>query len=418
MKESKYKPKTFVLVTEYIQDGVAYKTRISSDYEDAELDPSVSLPGYQRAIALGNPATTLRSGIKERLRTDEWNTTNVWKAGPFSTPVFQRSRGKDEWPGVGRTRFMSYDPSVASAASAQFQARGADAAHQFDGGQFFGEFMQTVRLVSSPFKAIAKLATQHKGRVVRAIGKSPYSSLSRKKKRNVQKEVYNSYLEFTFGVKPLLSDADAAVNTLIEASRRNIHVPVHGRHQETRLVSETWATANADENVSFVDVFRHTTVKATFSCEIVGAILIVNGNNAIENVANNSGFGLDNFLPTVYNLIPFSFLVDYVSNLGDIIQATSAYRLNHAWSNTTERIDVSADSVLVSFPSGTVPPGASNSYTINGGAMHLDSVRWKRQGGYPVVDLQALKFEFPSAHQLLNVGAIIGSLHQSGSIAR
>lgn len=43
--------------------------------------------------------------------------------------------------------------------------------------------------------------------------------------------------------------------------------------------------------------------------------------DSFEKVAQVSGFTFENVVPTVYNLIPYSFLLDYVSNLGDCLEA-------------------------------------------------------------------------------------------------
>jgi hypothetical protein len=43
------------------------------------------------------------------------------------------------------------------------------------------------------------------------------------------------------------------------------------------------------------------------------------------------GFTLSEFVPTVWELIPYSFLVDYFTNFGEVVSAVSYPRSNFRW---------------------------------------------------------------------------------------
>jgi hypothetical protein len=57
---------------------------------------------------------------------------------------------------------------------------------------------------------------------------------------------------------------------------------------------------------------------------------------------NLETFGLlpKNFLPTAWELIPYSFLVDYFTNISTIIDAWSFINGNLAWAYKTERSEI------------------------------------------------------------------------------
>jgi hypothetical protein len=49
------------------------------------------------------------------------------------------------------------------------------------------------------------------------------------------------------------------------------------------------------------------------------------------------GFDLQSFLPTVWELVPYSFLIDYFSNISDVVLGWSHLFTKLAWSNRTVR---------------------------------------------------------------------------------
>jgi hypothetical protein len=52
--------------------------------------------------------------------------------------------------------------------------------------------------------------------------------------------------------------------------------------------------------------------------------------------ANLFGFNPSEFVPTAWELIPYSFLADYFTNIGDILDSWAYGRGNLSWSNRTQ----------------------------------------------------------------------------------
>jgi hypothetical protein len=72
------------------------------------------------------------------------------------------------------------------------------------------------------------------------------------------------------------------------------------------------------------------------------------------------GFSPEQFLPTAWELVPYSFLIDYFTNIGDIIAGWSSLLVPLKWANKTTRktnevtrVAMSDKSLTANFQSGT-----------------------------------------------------------------
>jgi hypothetical protein len=68
------------------------------------------------------------------------------------------------------------------------------------------------------------------------------------------------------------------------------------------------------------------------------------------------GFDLSSWAPTLWELIPYSFLIDYFSNIGDVIRGWSQMGVRLAWCNRTSRKTFTK--TAWSSPSGVFPAQA------------------------------------------------------------
>lgn len=212
-----------------------------------------------------------------------------------------------------------------STARSDFLANCREARTEFQGGTFFGELGEAIRMVKRPAKAIRDLIDSY----VRLAKKR--ANRYRGDKDRADKAVARTWLEYSYGWRPLTHDVQDALDALTTLKYRDFIV-VKGKGQ-------TSATAFGSE---FGHAYDLVTVNFRNRLD---SIAQVRYKGAMQATAYDSttrkletwGFSPDNFIPTVYNLIPFSFLVDYFSNVGDVIDGMSLRRVNLRWGCKTVR---------------------------------------------------------------------------------
>lgn len=132
---------------------------------------------------------------------------------------------------------------------------------------------------------------------------------------NVSNFLSDTWLEYSYGWKPLLRDvydhAAAAAEFMVE-------------HQSK--VRTVKARANCERYTSYVQIPVNDQVKRTFYgySKISGEIGI---SYSIPNGAVNiaTAFGLQNPLEVIWELVPFSFVADWFLPIGDSLRALSAF---------------------------------------------------------------------------------------------
>lgn len=364
-------------------------------------------PGWRDKIRAGGSATTPAFGQKYTvIQQAPYQLYESWvpKPGASSTYKFAESNSFGVLP-VGWPTIYGPDSAtvtrVRNRVIREFIQRAEAQTSSFESGQDLGELKQTVESLISPVRAL-RLHVLSYFTKLRKLKKYNF-----RHKRDTLRAVSATYLEWTFGWKPLAMDIrDGAVGLL----SRNLHpeiVPI--QHSATESFT-------ADENSGYVtnDGFTlgyrfKTTTIGSFSVRYKGAVRSGSVNGLPRSVAQDLQLDLPHFLPTLWDLLPYSFVVDYFANVGDIIRSACFRYADLSWAQVTTRTFSDSFSVITKSDKdpGALGMMVQRTYAT-GGRTRLNAQSWSRS---PLVSsdlLPNVQFSLPvSGKPWENIGFLI-----------
>lgn len=201
----------------------------------------------------------------------------------------------------------------------------------FQAQVFTGELRETLALLRNPTKGLANL--------------SQALSAKAQRSRKSASAIADLWLEFRFGVLPLISDINSIIKTFDDIAERGQSdiFRTKGFHGES-IVEDLGFTG-----VSGLIYKLDRITKYEAYCYISGGYLAQTEQRLSGLQAVTSNLTDLSELPiTAWELVPWSFLVDYFVNVGDIIEAgvTSTTSLRYVSVSSvckTTRIDTTSD---------------------------------------------------------------------------
>lgn len=262
-----------------------------------------------------------------------------------------------------------------------------------------GELRETIRMIKRPAMGFV--------RVLDAYSRSSKSLRDESRTRRAfLRGVVPLYLEAVFGWSPLVADIGALARV---AARHMIGKPALTRISST-VTSPQKATPPYNTVVGPFDCqFRLssvTTAELTTSAKAYIRTTVSGPISSIENLRLLGGFTFENFVPTAYELIPWSFVADYVSNLGDVISAATACQKDViGYVSSTKETSSRFESVQFDSSKTIASVGGFDHrpFGVGGGNVKFSLVSFQRTvgGSIPVPDFQ---LAVPSGMQFTNLG--------------
>jgi hypothetical protein len=178
------------------------------------------------------------------------------------------------------------------------------------GGTFLGELGEAIHMLRNPAEGLRKAI---KGQYLDKLAK-----LKRRDPNRWKKAISQSWLEGCFGWRPFindLEDAAKAYQQIQEKSDRTTQIKAIGKASKLFLIEGPSLVAPIS---SFTHKYYAETRHENFTI-IRGQVRSLAATTALEQ-ARVFGLTAGEFLPTAWELLPWSFLADYFTNIGDIIE--------------------------------------------------------------------------------------------------
>lgn len=150
-------------------------------------------------------------------------------------------------------------------------------------------------------RAIRRFDFLEAGRILRLPSGEMKKVQKRVSKRKSAKDFGANWLEFHFGWDPLMADIHEALETFVDP------YPVYNTVRVSTGLSKKWSTTTASGPRSFTTVTN---------CSMSAELWVSNPNALLMNQ-----MGFINPASIVWEAIPFSFVVDWFSNVGQVLSS-------------------------------------------------------------------------------------------------
>lgn len=280
-----------------------------------------------------------------------------------------------------------------------------DKQRRFTGGVFVGELSKALKMIRNPAKSFfhSVLGT------IRSLKKEARLLPVHKRRKFLE----DTYLEATYGWAPLLTDVRRGAEALAEFSLRRgeYFVPVFGKSPPiVKRVNGNGSFGNSAAIPAYgaLGIQTANTHDSEAQVRYYGK-LRVDPYRDVNISAQTLGFNPGNWVPTAWELVPYSFLVDYFSNIGDVLNAWSVQISNLNWLSRTTVRRYRSRGVVRTTPNKPKPNGCLRVPGIGReGLVELERVRIDRvRSVIGSVSPPSFRFELPGyGRKWLNIGAL------------
>lgn len=365
----------------------------------------VDLPDWQSRIAHGLDATTEYSReIRERMSTGSF-VNNALQKGADGKPyyeytmVYPQVAGSEPGTSFSRTETQQILTELRSDVVMECLARIRDESVQFATISFAGEFRDTIRTVLNPARAIRRAIDEY------FVAVKPYKakrSMGKKQIARLTKRVSDLWLQTVFGIQPLIDDvedgAHAFARVLNNLPRKSVvvaqkerQIPIPVEHKKSGLSYLSWDRRINRESAA------SARLQICYRPRVVGS-----------SRANLEAFGIDwaQIPVDAWNLVPWSFLVDYFTNVGDVLEAHATLASTDIlYHSLTERLTEEVETTCVNFRGTDLERiRTSTQPSIN------RAMTFRRRKIMLALEIPPIRVDgLPSMKQALNIGALIAS---------
>jgi len=372
--------------TETLKPGITWTARRQVFNPKNETIPVVS-------TSTGSPFITVTSS-----RTGERNPSYRWQIlrGENATTAFQATRELAKFtpstfglvtinPAVNGSRIvldlvnwaptesLPLLPSILldeanNIASTKFYKHARKRLTKFRSLDFFGELGEALLMIRHPAKALRNAVTVFASRDLKRGLKGIRGPL--RKRIKIRKRIWQDlWLEAIFGWKPLISDigdASVAYEALTAIPKPFEFVSAKGEHESGgSIVVSTIGLGPYGQKAKYHERSWQSALVKYYG-------ILWTGDAALPSASRILGVRAQDFFNAVYELTPWSFLIDYFTNIGDLISAASFHKASIRW---VAKSTVKSRKYESRATSSMVEQTLANVVSVSGGVAKFSSER-------------------------------------------
>lgn len=337
-----------------------YCTGGTTNYSNAGLRYSIGekktmndyvIPGFHRRRAAGEVFSNIMSSVKETHGGSNnsswsiaWTGNNPCDPGApwIKTMAGNHPRGLSLSAGAG----CVFDPwreleSRGSETIAGTKAWADIKSPEIQGMVFAAELGKTLRMVKRPLENLIRfIRLSVMADRKRILNWKQHTAAYGKQALLLNQFIMSEWLRYRYGIMPLLYDIQGIMRLA-----NKLEVPVRRTARGSAKFSSGQLTASSPQGESY---FSGTlTTSRTVDVNVRAGVLYEHQ----ASISNRMGYELSQLPSTIYELVPYSFVLDWAVNLGDYIQAMEPkvdVKVLASWT-TVEVIDKNVG-VLLAYP--------------------------------------------------------------------
>lgn len=303
-----------------LQSSGTWTTGSDADQSGGSLVRSrVSHRGWKRQILLveqaANPYT--RSETKHVIVNGTANSLVVWSGNNYQRVI---STGNLLGSSIIQAPSLLSLSTLTSDAKIGFVRKVRKSSTGFQTGVFLGELRESIRLVTRPVDSMKRAVRDYHAAAKKVAAGSRARSLGR--------NLGNLYLEHSFGWRPIFSDIDNGMKTL--AGLKPVFSDPISFSARADYFGSKFSTLYSPSGINmwYARVVGRTRNEGRVRYK---GVVAWESQNLAGGWRRDWGLTLDQFVPTVYELLPYSWMVDYFSNLGQVIDTVSLGEIGLRW---------------------------------------------------------------------------------------